>query len=89
VPRPPSGPQPAPSQHSLPQTQQQPRISPPTAQTQPLPTPPIPPNHHSTPDHAQDAKLFETLQAAIAASAANETQAPLATAVSESSTAMN
>ncbi|KAH6851180.1 telomere repeat binding factor-domain-containing protein [Chaetomium sp. MPI-CAGE-AT-0009] len=70
-------------------TQQQSRVSPPTAQTQPLPTPPIPPNHHSTPDHAQDAKLFETLQAAIAASAANETHTPLATAVSEGSATMN
>ncbi|KAK3489662.1 telomere repeat binding factor-domain-containing protein [Neurospora crassa] len=29
--------------------------------------PPIPPNHHSTPDQAQDVKLFETLQAAIGA----------------------
>jgi hypothetical protein len=37
-----------------------------------LATPPIPPNHHSTPDHAQDTKLFETLQAAIAASTAGE-----------------
>ncbi|EAQ86887.1 hypothetical protein CHGG_08140 [Chaetomium globosum CBS 148.51] len=85
----PSAPQKTPSQHPLPQTQQQPRVSPPTAQNQPLPTPPIPPNHHSTPDHAQDAKLFETLQAAIAASAANEPHAPLATAVSDGSTALN
>ncbi|KAK3314702.1 telomere repeat binding factor-domain-containing protein [Apodospora peruviana] len=38
--------------------------------------PPMPPNHHSTPDH-QDTKLFETLQAAIAAtpSTVSETQA--------------
>ncbi|KAK4101895.1 hypothetical protein N658DRAFT_506635 [Parathielavia hyrcaniae] len=43
-------------------------------QPQPLATPPIPPNHHSTPpDHAmQDTKLFETLQAAIAVSTAGE-----------------
>ncbi|KAK4122877.1 hypothetical protein N657DRAFT_483077 [Parathielavia appendiculata] len=46
---------------------------PPQSVSQPLPLapPPIPPNHHSTPpDH--DTKLFETLQAAIAASTAGE-----------------
>jgi len=83
LPRPPSAPQQPshPPQQSPPQTQQQqqqpPRVSPPTTQThsQPLPTPPIPRNHHSTPDHAQDTRLFETLQAAIAASTASEGQA--------------
>ncbi|KAK3343880.1 telomere repeat binding factor-domain-containing protein [Lasiosphaeria hispida] len=39
--------------------------------------PPIPPNHHSTPDQAQDAKLYETLQAAIAASG-NDNHVPVA-----------
>jgi len=33
---------------------------------QPYSLPPIPPNHHSTPDHAQDAKLFEILSASLA-----------------------
>ncbi len=80
LPRPPSAPQ-----ASLPQTQPPPRVSPPTAHTQPLPTPPIPPNHHSTPDHAQDTKLFETLQAAIAASNASENHLPLAAVLSEGS----
>ena len=76
-----------PSQPQQQQQQQQPRILSPTAantantktqaqvqaQTQQaFPLPPIPPNHHSTPDHAQDTKLFETLQAAIAASSASE-----------------
>jgi hypothetical protein len=88
VSRPPSAPQPAPPQAS-PQTQQPPRVSPPTTHTQPLPTPPIPPNHHSTPDHAQDTKLFETLQAAIAATTASETHAPIAAAVSEGSATLN
>ncbi|KAK3955888.1 telomere repeat binding factor-domain-containing protein [Pseudoneurospora amorphoporcata] len=46
--------------------------------------PPIPPNHHSTPDQAQDVKLFETLQAAIGAtSPAHESHA--AATVSETS----
>jgi hypothetical protein len=46
----------------------------------------MPPNHHSTPDHAQDTKLFETLQAAIAAassSTTSETQPAPPVAVSE------
>jgi hypothetical protein len=64
APAPPSV-QPQPPQPPPPQTHAQ-------AQPQPLATPPIPPNHHSTPDHAQDTKLFETLQAAIAASTAGE-----------------
>ncbi|KAL2127703.1 hypothetical protein VTI74DRAFT_10295 [Chaetomium olivicolor] len=51
------------------QQQRQPhqQASPAVQANQPLPTPPIPPNHHSTPDHAQDAKIMETLRAALAA----------------------
>jgi hypothetical protein len=48
-----------------------------------LPTPPIPPNHHSTPDHAQDNEIMEKLQAAIADENQNHVaQAGQATAVS-------
>ncbi|KAK3997209.1 telomere repeat binding factor-domain-containing protein [Cladorrhinum sp. PSN332] len=36
---------------------------------------PIPPNHHSTPDHAQDSKLFDALQAAIASENQNQSSA--------------
>ncbi|KAK3344785.1 telomere repeat binding factor-domain-containing protein [Neurospora tetraspora] len=46
--------------------------------------PPIPPNHHSTPDQAQDVKLFETLQAAIGATSPAHESHPAAT-VSETS----
>jgi hypothetical protein len=89
VPRPPlSAPRPSAPQHYPSQTQQQTQASP-TSHSQPLPTPPIPPNHHSTPDHVQDARLIETLQAAIAASTASEAHVPLATAVSEGSAALN
>ncbi|KAK3371512.1 telomere repeat binding factor-domain-containing protein [Lasiosphaeria ovina] len=45
--------------------------------------PPLPPNHHSTPDQVQDTNLFETLQAAIAASV-NDNHVPVA-AMSEAS----
>ncbi|KAK0706674.1 telomere repeat binding factor-domain-containing protein [Lasiosphaeria miniovina] len=45
--------------------------------------PPLPPNPHSTPDQVQDTKLFETLQAAIAASV-NDNHVPVA-AMSEAS----
>jgi len=34
--------------------------------------PPIPPNHHTTPEQAQDAELYESLQAAISESTALE-----------------
>jgi hypothetical protein len=64
---------PVPSSAPIPQPAPAPPAQAPApAQPQPLATPPIPPNHHSTPDHAQDTKLFETLQAAIAASTAGE-----------------
>ncbi|GAB1313555.1 TTAGGG repeat binding factor [Madurella fahalii] len=80
-PPPPSAPtqRPSPSQT---QPQQQPQPAAKNVANPPaFVLPPIPPNHHSTPDHAQDTKLFETLQAAIAASSASEsqTQAPVAT----------
>ncbi|KAH6620749.1 telomere repeat binding factor-domain-containing protein, partial [Chaetomium sp. MPI-SDFR-AT-0129] len=58
--------------HAQPQSHAQAQ---PAQPVQPLQTPPIPPNHHSTPDHAQDTKLLETLKAAIAASTASEGQA--------------
>ncbi|KAL2195737.1 telomere repeat binding factor-domain-containing protein [Corynascus similis CBS 632.67] len=92
APRPPSAPQPAPiqpvSSQPAPQVQQH-HISPPTTHTQPLPTPPIPPNHHSTPDH-QETKMMESLKAAIAASTANEAHPTVPTAtVSEGSAALN
>ncbi|AEO61426.1 hypothetical protein MYCTH_2311569 [Thermothelomyces thermophilus ATCC 42464] len=87
APRPPSASQPAPPQPAPPQVHQS-RPSPSATHTQPLPTPPIPPNHHSTPDHAQETKMIETLQAATAASTANEAQPPVpAAAVSEGSAA--
>ncbi|KAL2155510.1 hypothetical protein VTH82DRAFT_252 [Thermothelomyces myriococcoides] len=89
APRPSSAPQPAPSQPASPPVPQ-PRPSPSATPAQPLPTPPIPPNHHSTPDHAQESKMMETLQAAIAASTANEAQPPVPPAtVPEGSAAMN
>ncbi len=101
------------AQHGLPRPSQPPqhppRQSPPRApqapmghtqtppQPLPLPTPPIPPNHHTGrdhaaappppsqqhagQDHAQDARLYETLQAAIAASSSpGEGHLPLAAA---------
>ncbi|KAL2157775.1 hypothetical protein VTH06DRAFT_5043 [Thermothelomyces fergusii] len=89
APRPPSVSQPAPPQPASPQVHQA-RPSPSATQAQPLPTPPIPPNHHSTPDHAQDTKMMETLQAAIAASTANDAQPPVSTAtMPDGSTATN
>ncbi|KAK3392433.1 telomere repeat binding factor-domain-containing protein [Sordaria brevicollis] len=47
--------------------------------------PPIPPNHHSTPDQAQDVKLFETLQAAIGATSPAHESHPAATVPETSS----
>lgn len=43
--------------------------------------PPMPPNHHSTPDHAQDTKLFDALQAAIASENQKQGQSHSAVAV--------
>ncbi|KAK4223179.1 telomere repeat binding factor-domain-containing protein [Podospora fimiseda] len=62
------------------QQQQQPHAqAPPQAQSNvssishtPAFTLPIPPNHHSTPDHAQESKLFDALQAAIASDNQNQ-----------------
>ncbi|KAK3320754.1 telomere repeat binding factor-domain-containing protein [Cercophora scortea] len=70
-------PAPAPSQ-PRPQSHAQPPPSN-TPNNQAYGLPPIPPNHHSTPDQIQDAKLFESLQAAIS----SENHAPMA--VSEAS----
>ncbi|KAK3387586.1 telomere repeat binding factor-domain-containing protein [Podospora didyma] len=38
--------------------------------------PPIPPNHHSTPEQVQDKELYETLQALIAEPSANDRHEP-------------
>ena len=90
---------PAPRQ-SPPRAPQAPMGQTPPQQPLPLPTPPIPPNHHTGrdhaqagaaqppasqqhagQDHAQDARLYETLQAAIAASTSpGEGHLPLAAA---------
>jgi hypothetical protein len=75
-------PQPQPSQGQG-QGQGQGQAAPAVVDHQPLPTPPIPPNHHSTPDHAQDNEIMEKLQAAIADENQNHVaQAGQATAVS-------
>ncbi|KAL2259972.1 hypothetical protein VTK26DRAFT_6174 [Humicola hyalothermophila] len=68
-------PQPQPQPQRKPQSQPQPQ-SQAQAQTQTqthppqthqaFPVPPIPPNHHTSPDHANDTEFFAKLQAAIA-----------------------
>ncbi|KAK4457569.1 telomere repeat binding factor-domain-containing protein [Cladorrhinum samala] len=49
--------------------------------------PPMPPNHHSTPDHAQDTKLFDALQAAIASENQKQNQSHSGVAVTANGSA--
>ncbi|KAK4163013.1 hypothetical protein QBC43DRAFT_213965 [Cladorrhinum sp. PSN259] len=47
---------------------------------------PIPPNHHSTPDHAQDSTLYDALTAAIASADQNQNHTSASIAVSTEGT---